>query len=86
MHQEKLTKFPEIYPKLLEALKIMDKQRQIGLVADEQQVDEQLYDGFINNDQDRTAMSVVRAADKDEIGSLEIVFKDQRLTKLFPLF
>lgn len=80
-----LEKHPEFYRHLLEALRIMDKQRQVGLVADEQEVDTQLYDGFFS-DQDRTAMSVVRAAEGDEISSLEIEFSDQRLSGLLPLY
>ncbi len=80
-----LNKYPQFYQNLLAALKIMDRQQQGSLVADEQQVDAQLYDGFFG-DQDRTAMSVVRAADKTEIGSLDMTFSDERLTKLLPLY
>lgn len=82
---QKLQKDTELYQKLLEAIKILDKQRQVGLVADELEVDSQLYDGFIG-DQDKTAMSVVRAADADEVAGLDMIFKDERLNKLLPLY
>lgn len=84
-NRKNLAKHPDFYKNLLAALKLMDRQRQVGLVADEQEVDSQLYEGFFN-DQDRTAMSVVRAAEVDEIGSLNIEFADQRLTQLLPLY
>lgn len=81
----KLRSYKDFYDKLLAALKILDKQRQVGLVADEQEVDSQLYDGFIG-DEDKTSMSVVRAAEPDEIASLDLGFKDERLNKLLPLY
>jgi exodeoxyribonuclease I len=43
--------------------------------------DFQLYDGFINED-DKTVMRAVRAADKDTISKVSVIFKDQRLNKL----
>lgn len=82
---KKLRKASDLYQKLLSALKIMDKQKQVGLVTNEQEVDGQLYDGFIG-DQDKTAMSVVRAADADEVAGLDMIFKDERLNKLLPLY
>lgn len=82
---KKLKRHTDLFDRLAAALKIMDGQRQSGLLADEQAVDGQLYDGFFN-DQDRTAMSVVRAAEADEIGSLGLEFEDQRLTHLLPLY
>lgn len=84
-HAQKLAALPDLYTKLIEALKIMDRQYQTGLVADEQAVDAQLYDGFIS-DQDKTVMSVVRAAEADEITGLDVTFKDERLNKLLPLY
>jgi len=84
-HNESLIKYPNFYNNLLAALKIMDRATQSSLVIDEQQVDSQLYEGFFG-DQDRTVMSVVRAADKSEIASLDITFNDNRLSKLLPLY
>ncbi len=82
---KKLRGHKDIYQKLLEAIKIMDKQRQTSFMADPQDVDSQLYDGFIG-DQDKTAMSVVRAAGADEVGSLDMTFSDPRLNELLPLY
>lgn len=84
-NNKKLRAHPDLYQKLLDALKILDKQRQVSLVTDGQAVDGQLYDGFVP-DQDKTLMGVVRAADTDDIGSLEIEFKDARLNELLPLY
>src|SRR5690606_15277510 len=84
-NDKKLASYPDFYSNLLTALKIMDKQRQTSFVADPQDVDSQLYDGFFG-DKDRTAMSVVRAADKDEIASLDMEFEDPRLNALLPLY
>lgn len=84
-HYSKLKELPELRKKLLKALEIMDSHRQAALIADEFDVDTQLYDGFFP-ESDKTAMAVVRAAGNDEIGSLDLNFKDDRLTKLFPLY
>ncbi|MDQ3065449.1 MAG: exodeoxyribonuclease I [bacterium] len=84
-NQSALKKYPDFYNHLVAALKIMDKKRQAGLLANEQEVDAQLYDGFFD-DSDRTAMSVVRAAVVDEIASLDIDFNDDRLKALLPLY
>ncbi len=82
---KKLQLSNNLYQNLLSAIKIMDNKKQTSLVTDEFQVDSQLYDGFFN-EQDKTAMSVVRAAEKSEIESLEITFNDERLNKLLPLY
>lgn len=84
-NRRRLANHPDIYDRLLDALKVLDKQRQPGMLADRQAVDTQLYDGFFD-DQDRTAMSVVRAAEPDEVGSLDIAFQDDRLNELLPLY
>lgn len=85
LHAKKLKQHPDFYTKLLDALQRMDKQRQTGLVGSVAPVDARLYDGFFDN-KDKTAMSVVRAADRDEIASLEIKFEDARLNELLPLY
>jgi exodeoxyribonuclease-1 len=71
--------------KLLEALDIMWPKSQTGLVADPQTVDNQLYDGFLSDD-DKQKSSVVRAAKPEELSDLELNFKDQRLKLLLPLY
>lgn len=70
---------------VLEALKLLEQHQQAQLVGDEGEVDSRLYEGFFSSD-DRTKMSVVRAADKSALKSLDISFKDQRLQALFPLY
>lgn len=47
--------------------------------------DSALYDGFIN-DADKTKMSVVRAADANELADLSLDFSDERLKELLPLY
>jgi exodeoxyribonuclease-1 len=84
-HFKALKKYPDLRKNLLAAVDLMNKKRQATFLADPQDVDGQLYDGFIEGG-DKTAMSVVRAASKDEIASLDIGFKDPRLTGLLPLY
>lgn len=85
LNKQKLKKMPELRDKLLKAIEIMDQHRQVGLIASEIDVDTQLYDGFFN-DSDKNAMAVVRAAEAETISSLNLEFKDDRLTKLLPLY
>ena len=59
--------------------------RQPELVIDEQQVDGQLYDGFVNG-VDKTKMSVVRAAGPEQLPDLRVDFTDDRLNLLLPLY
>lgn len=75
----------DLRERLLAALKIMDKKRQATFLSNVRDVEDQLYDGFFT-DGDKTAMGVVRAADKSEIGSLSLAFKDDQLNTLFPLY
>ena len=74
--------FPE---KLLEALEIMDKKQQTSWLADEQNVDGQLYDGFIG-DEDKKIARAIRAADPAKLGEWSEKLKDERLKKLLPLY
>lgn len=71
--------------KLHQAIKIMDKARQESWLADERTVDAKLYDGFFG-EQDRTKMSVVRAASASELSSLDVNFSDKRLQAMLPLY
>jgi exodeoxyribonuclease I len=88
--------FQENYKKLLQvqdqltngviaALQIMDKKFQARLLETEADVDARLYEGFFAPD-DRSKMSMVRAADAGELGSLNVAFKDGRLDALLPLY
>ena len=84
-HLKKLHKASGFGDKLLEALEIMWPKRQSAMIADENKVDSQLYDGFIK-DEDKTKMSVVRAAKPEELATLNLEFKDERLKLLLPLY
>ncbi|MBA2279208.1 exodeoxyribonuclease I [Candidatus Saccharibacteria bacterium] len=84
-HKNALTKHPDLYERLLSALTIMDKQQQGKFLVDEQDVDCQLYEGFFD-ERDKTGMSVVRAAEAEEVNSLDMQFTDERLNKLLPLY
>jgi exodeoxyribonuclease I len=72
-------------PTVLEALELLDKQQQTSFLQDEQEVDARLYEGFMN-DRDKTNCRVVRAAGADELSSLDLSFKDDRLESLLPLY
>jgi exodeoxyribonuclease-1 len=82
-HLKKLQKSADFGDKLIKALAIMWPPRPAELVADPQQVDGQLYDGFIF-DEDKTKMSALRASKPEEIADFS--FKDNRLKLLLPLY
>jgi exodeoxyribonuclease-1 len=63
----------------------MKQERQSSLVADENKVDAQLYDDFIP-DEDKTKISVIRAAKPEELSDLHLDFIDERLKALLPLY
>lgn len=81
----KKLKAANLAPKLLEALEQMDVQQQASFLQDVQEVDAQLYDGFIGT-ADKTKLGVVRAASPEELASLDLTFSDKRLTALLPLY
>ncbi|MEX1059170.1 MAG: exodeoxyribonuclease I [Candidatus Saccharimonadales bacterium] len=85
VHLRKLQKAKGFGDKLLEALDLMWPPRQPDLVIDEQEVDNQLYDSFVK-DEDKTKMSVVRAAKPSELTRLDLDFQDGRLKALLPLY
>jgi len=84
-HYKKLRSIEGFGPKLLEALDMVYPKHQPELVADQMKVDGQLYDKFVG-DEDRTKMSVVRAAEPAQLTGLDLEFKDERLQLLLPLF
>lgn len=84
-HLKELQQIRGFGDRLLEALESMWPPSQPSLIVDEQKVDSQLYDGFIK-EEDRTKMSVVRAAQPDELSKLELSFADERLSALLPLY
>ena len=85
VHHRKLKKATDFGDKLLSALETIEPFSQPELIANEQTVDSQLYDGFVN-DADRQKMRVVRAADATALADLNLNFADERLAKLLPLY
>jgi len=98
--QERLKLFPETYMQnyeklqkvqkeltagVLEALQLLDKKLQARLPESESDVDGRLYDSFFANE-DKSKLTMVRAADGESIGSLDVPFKDARLEALLPLY
>lgn len=81
---EKLLK-TNLAPAVLEAVEILERTQQAKYAAIESDVDAQLYEGFFGNE-DRTQMSVVRAARPEELTNLDVTFKDDRLRALLPLY
>lgn len=84
-HRGLLAQHEDFYDKLVSALGRMDEKRQAQLLSDETMVDAQLYDGFFNGT-DKTKMRVIRVANAAELADLDIVFADQRLGALLPLY
>jgi exodeoxyribonuclease-1 len=81
----KLQKAQDFGDRLIAALEINQPKRQTEAMVDQQKVDEQLYDGFVN-DNDKTKMRVVRAADANGLADLQLDFADERLKLLLPLY
>lgn len=76
---------PDFCHKVQQAAQILNKEQQTSWLSAEQLVDGQLYDGFIGG-QDKTKMSAVRAAGAKEAAGLQLIFADDRLNKLLPLY
>lgn len=84
-HLAKLRNNEAFVGNVLKALEIMDKKQQATFMSDEKQVDSQLYDGFFDND-DKTAMRAIRAANANELNDFVSALKDERLKNLLPLY
>jgi exodeoxyribonuclease-1 len=84
-HFKKLQAAKGFGDRLLEAMDGLWTPRQPQLMVDEQQVDGLLYDGFVKDD-DKTKMSVVRAAEPEELSKLADDISDERLKALLPLY
>lgn len=81
----KLKQAPDFADKVLRAAEIMEKQQQTRLLSTDKEADQSIYSGFLG-DQDRRLLSVVRAAKPEELSSLELGFKDNRMPTLLPLY
>ena len=84
-HHATLKRMTDLEARLCAAADILEKQQQTSLLSTEYDVDACIYDGFFSAE-DKTAMRVVRAAQPEELGSLQLHFKDQRLEGLLPLY
>lgn len=84
-HAKKLAAAERFAKNIVAAADGLYPAEQPQLVIDEQRVDEQLYDGFIDG-ADKTKMSVVRAASPKELSGLKLDFSDDRLKLLLPLY
>ncbi|MGZ6004937.1 MAG: exodeoxyribonuclease I [Candidatus Saccharimonadales bacterium] len=82
---QKLRQMKEWPEKLLKVLDQLDRERQDRLLPDEQDVDNQLYNGFFDRG-DKQAMRVIRSAQPDELSQLAASLKDNRLQALLPLY
>lgn len=84
-HHKQLGLLKDWTKRVLEALKLMDQQRQASLLVDERTVDEQLYDGFIP-DNDKKLMNSLQSVQPAELSDFAERFSDQRLRALLPLY
>lgn len=82
---ESLLAMGDFSDRLQDAVRISENNRQAAFVVDKSDVDARLYDGFFN-DNDRTKMRVVRAADENGLADLHLDFADERLAKLLLLY
>jgi exodeoxyribonuclease I len=85
-HLATLRSMQDLEERLCKAWEIMEGSReQTSLVSTEYDVDSAIYDGFFDS-QDKSKMSVVRAAAPEELSGLGLHFKDKRLGALLPLY
>ena len=86
-HLAVLKKSPQFTKNVLAACELREAKykTQGSLIPDDQDADGRLYDGFLN-DQDRTALRLVRAAAPEELGDLADDLGDDRLKALLPLY
>ncbi len=84
-HRTILQNSSEFVSHVLAALEILDAEQAARQTASPSPVDARLYDGFFD-DQDRTTMAVVRAAEPQELTEIAEDFQDVRLKELMPLY
>lgn len=84
-HLHALRQMDDLAERLCKADELLEPKPQTTLVSTEQDVDQQMYDGFYS-EPDKQAMRVVRAAAPEELSSLALPFNDQRLVTLLPLY
>lgn len=84
-HRQQLAQVPAFSARAAEAFKQLEHEQQTQLVGNEQTVDGQLYDGFLN-DNDQGKMDAVHKAAPDELQNSSFAFHDNRLQALLPLY
>jgi exodeoxyribonuclease-1 len=85
-NRQKLKNAPQFKENILKALEILDERQQSTWVIDEDDVDCRIYDGSFYNENDCRLLSVVRAAQPDELMQLQDQLHDKRLKGLLPLY
>lgn len=81
----KLKAIDEWPASVLKALDILDSVQQAQFFGDSNTVDEQLYEGFIN-DHDKEQMNQLRQTSPEKLSSFVEKFSDPRLSALLPLY
>ena len=84
-HSVELLKINDFSHRLLQALELLADQQQAEFIANEQNVDAQLYDGFFD-DHDRAAEQDFLREPPESLGRYVDVFHDTRLQTLVPLY
>ena len=82
---EKLHAATDFPAKLLEAVQLMEVDRQTAASKDEQDVESRLYDGFLD-DHDCNLLRAVRAAEPIEVPKFGDQFHDERMRQLLPRY
>ncbi len=71
----------ELCARIVKALEILDKKQQVRLLSNEQDAENQLYDGFVD-DIDRNKLAKLRQSDPSNLLPSTFDFKDSRLEKM----
>lgn len=85
IYRDKIDRAAGFRESIVKAYELIKKSYQTNLVPNLLTVDEQLYNGFIN-DEDKIKTSMVRVAGPTELSKLDIKFNDERLNYLLPLY
>jgi exodeoxyribonuclease-1 len=75
----------EFVNKLQKAVEILNQEQQTRMLSNPQDVDGQLYDGFVD-DADKVTMRAVVAAEPEDLSQFDDNLHDQRLKELLPLY
>jgi exodeoxyribonuclease-1 len=85
VNRQKLSGATTFKTNLLKAVELLDKQQQTSFLADEQTVDNALYEDFIT-DADKRVEQVIRSAPPTDLPAAGAKLKDERLKQLLPLY